>query len=143
MNNVNAIALNLMSLGSGSLRGLSLGDVALIIAWTLILIVYVAGQALRFSRFRGHASLKNGVVTLPPSKIETSGGIYQISGTASVKRVLSLKLALGSARRYSVEGTLQAPQVVAEGGTVRPPASPTTDVMSTATPPRSGPGLTQ
>ena len=52
MNHVNAIALNLMSLGSGSLRGLSLGDVALIIAWTLILIVYVAGQALRFPRKR-------------------------------------------------------------------------------------------
>jgi hypothetical protein len=49
MNHVNAIALNLMSLGLGSLRGVSLGDVALIIAWTLILIVYVAGQASRFS----------------------------------------------------------------------------------------------
>jgi hypothetical protein len=50
MNHVNAIALNLMSLGLGSLRALSLGDVALIIAWTLILIVYVAGQAWRFPR---------------------------------------------------------------------------------------------
>ena len=48
MNHLNAIALNLMSLGLGSLRGLSLGDVALIIAWILILIVYVAGQASRF-----------------------------------------------------------------------------------------------
>jgi hypothetical protein len=48
MNHVNAIALNLMSLGLGSLRGLSLGDVALIIAWILIMIVYVAGQACRF-----------------------------------------------------------------------------------------------
>jgi hypothetical protein len=47
-----AIPLNLISLGLGSLRGLSLGDVALIIAWTLILIVYVAGQALRFPRKR-------------------------------------------------------------------------------------------
>jgi hypothetical protein len=52
MNHVNAIALNLISLGLGSLRGLSLGDVALIIAWTLILIVYVAGQGLRFPRKR-------------------------------------------------------------------------------------------
>ena len=52
MNHVNAIALNLISLGLGSLRGLSLGDVALIIAWTLILIVYVAGQPLRFPRKR-------------------------------------------------------------------------------------------
>ena len=52
MNHINAIALNLISLASGSLRGLSLGDVALIIAWTLILIVYVAGQALRFPRKR-------------------------------------------------------------------------------------------
>jgi hypothetical protein len=48
MSHLNAIALNLISLGLGSLRGLSLGDVALIIAWTLILIVYVAGQGLRF-----------------------------------------------------------------------------------------------
>jgi hypothetical protein len=52
MNHVSAIALNLMSLGLGSLRGLSLGDVALIIAWTLILIVYVAGQSFRFPRTR-------------------------------------------------------------------------------------------
>jgi len=52
MNHLNAIALNLMSLALGSLRGLSLGDVALIIAWTLILIVYVAGQPLRFPRKR-------------------------------------------------------------------------------------------
>jgi len=50
MNHVNAIALNLISLGLGSLRGLSLGDVALIIAWTLILIVYLAGQVSRASR---------------------------------------------------------------------------------------------
>jgi hypothetical protein len=50
MNHINAIALNLISLGLGSLRGLSLGDVALIIAWTLILIMYVAGQGLRFLR---------------------------------------------------------------------------------------------
>jgi Na+/glutamate symporter len=48
MNHINSIALNLMSLALGSLRGLSLGDVALIIAWTLIMIVYVAGQAWRF-----------------------------------------------------------------------------------------------
>ena len=47
-----AIAANLISLSLGSLRGLSLGDVALIIAWILILIVYVAGQALRFPRKR-------------------------------------------------------------------------------------------
>jgi hypothetical protein len=50
VNHLNAIALNLISIGLGSLRGLSLGDVALIIAWTLILIVYVAGQGLRFPK---------------------------------------------------------------------------------------------
>ena len=56
MNHLNAIALNLMSLGLGSLRGLSLGDVALIIAWILIMIVYVAGQAWRFPGKRGSKS---------------------------------------------------------------------------------------
>ena len=52
MNHLNAIALNLVSLALGSLRGLSLGDVALIIAWTLILIVHVAGQAWLFTTAR-------------------------------------------------------------------------------------------
>ena len=50
MNHVNAIALNSISLGLGSLRGLSLGDLALIITWILILIGYFAGQGLRFPR---------------------------------------------------------------------------------------------
>ena len=102
-------------------------------------------QALRFARFRGHARLKNGLITIEQSKIETSSGIYQISGTASVKRALSLKLALGTARRYSVEGTLQAPQVIAEtDGSARPASSPpAAGAVTTAAPPRSGPGLTQ
>ena len=50
MKEMNAIALNLTSLGFGSMRGLSLGDYALIVAWILVLIVYVAGQASRFPR---------------------------------------------------------------------------------------------
>ena len=50
MKEMNVIALNLTSLGLGSLRGLSLGDYALIVAWILILVVYVAGQAARFPR---------------------------------------------------------------------------------------------
>lgn len=45
-----AIALNFIALGLGPLRDISLGDFALIIAWTLILIVYVAGQVSRFPR---------------------------------------------------------------------------------------------
>jgi hypothetical protein len=45
-------AFDLFSIGLGSLRGLSLGDYALIAAWILVLIVYVAGQASRFPRKR-------------------------------------------------------------------------------------------
>ena len=50
MKGLNLIAVDLLSLGLGSLRGLSLGDYALIIAWILILLVYIAGQACRFPR---------------------------------------------------------------------------------------------
>jgi hypothetical protein len=86
MNHVNAIALNLVSLGLGSLRALSLGDVALIIAWTLILIVYVAGHALRFPTIRNALSsgtcrgrLHQRMIQLQPSpfddELKTQPGI--------------------------------------------------------------------
>ena len=52
MKELNLIAFDLFSLGLGSLRGLSLGDYALIIAWILVMILYVAGQGLRFPRKR-------------------------------------------------------------------------------------------
>jgi len=61
MKEMNVIALNLTSLGLGSLRGFSLGDYALIIAWILVLIVYLASQASRFprKRIKGQHSLRN------------------------------------------------------------------------------------
>ena len=58
-----AIALNFISLGLGPLRNLSLGDFALIIAWTLILIVYVAGQISRFPRKTSHRQARRSNVT--------------------------------------------------------------------------------
>ena len=52
MKELNDITLNLFALGLGSLRGLSLGDLALLIAWTLVVILYFAAQASRFPRKR-------------------------------------------------------------------------------------------
>jgi hypothetical protein len=44
---MNGIILNALPLGSFSLNGLSLTDLALIVVWSLILAVYIAGQGLR------------------------------------------------------------------------------------------------
>jgi hypothetical protein len=100
-----------------------------------------AAEGLRFARFQGHASFKDGLFALAPSKIETSGGIYEISGTASLERALSLKLALRGSHRYRVEGSLQAPRVIAEAADGTAPSSPGAGVLSTVTPATSGPGI--
>jgi len=44
---MNGIILNSLPLSSFSFNGLSLTDVGLIIVWSLILTVYIAGQGLR------------------------------------------------------------------------------------------------
>jgi hypothetical protein len=44
---MNGIILNALPLASFSFNGLSPADLALIVVWSLILTVYIAGQGLR------------------------------------------------------------------------------------------------
>src|SRR6185436_14202903 len=46
---------------------------------------------------------------IEPGKLQTPGGIYQVSGTASLSRVLDIKLAREGARGFNVTGTLNQP----------------------------------
>jgi hypothetical protein len=43
--------------------------------------------------------------------VQTPGGIYQLSGTASWSRVLDIKLAREGVRGFNITGTLNQPHV--------------------------------
>jgi AsmA family/AsmA-like C-terminal region len=67
---------------------------------------------LRVSRFVGGLHLRDGKFEIEQGKLQTPGGIYQVSGTASPGRVLDIKLLRDGAGGFSVTGTLDQPRVV-------------------------------
>ena len=69
------------------------------------------GKPLRFKAFAGRLELRDGVVTVAESKLQTPNGIYLVSGTASLGRRLELTLARDGAPSYSITGTLERPNV--------------------------------
>ncbi len=71
-----------------------------------------AGAPLRFRLFRGHAMLRDGAISFSESRLETAGGIYSLSGTASLARELDLKLTPRSGAAFAITGTLSKPTVV-------------------------------
>lgn len=73
----------------------------------------LAGESgpLRISRFTGQILLRAGKFEIEPGKLQTAGGIYQLSGTASWSRVLDIKLAREGARGFDIAGTLNQPHV--------------------------------
>ena len=73
----------------------------------------LAGESspLRVNRFTGKFLLRAGKFEIEPGKLQTPGGIYQLSGTASWSRVLDIKLAREGARGLNVTGTLNQPHV--------------------------------
>ena len=73
----------------------------------------LAGESspLRVNRFTGQLLLRAGKFEIEPGKLQTPGGIYQVSGTASLSRVLDIKLAREGARGFNVTGTLNQPHV--------------------------------
>jgi AsmA family len=73
---------------------------------------------LRVARWQGRARLRGGKIEIEKGKLVSAGGTYEISGTASLKQVLDLKLARGANLRpasspvYSITGTVAEPQIV-------------------------------
>ena len=66
---------------------------------------------LQLRQFRGELAVASGQLTFKPSKMETPGGIYVVSGTASFDRELGLRLMRGKTEGYEITGTVEDPQV--------------------------------
>jgi len=74
---------------------------------------------LRIERGQGSARLRHGKIEIEKGKLVSPAGTYEVSGTASLSRLLDLKLAQSpdvkgttGALLYSITGTLAEPQVV-------------------------------
>jgi len=73
----------------------------------------------RVTRWQGHATLQSGKFTLEKGKVVSSAGVYEVSGSASLARVLDIKLARNTdvkpagagALVYLITGTLAEPRV--------------------------------
>jgi len=86
---------------------------------------------LQISRLSGQARLHGGgKIEVKDANLDSAGGRFQVSGTASLKRDLDLKLArlpLGTAQGYTITGTLAEPRVAplpgAEQARLKPEAA--------------------
>jgi hypothetical protein len=68
-------------------------------------------KPLKVQRFQGEVTLLDGKLTFKPSKMETVGGIYVVSGTASFDRQLALRLMRGKTEGFDITGTVENPRV--------------------------------
>ena len=75
------------------------------------LVLAGEGASLAVSRFVGRLSLHDGKIEIQGGKLQTPANIYQLSGTASLDRVLDMKLAREGSRSFNITGTLTQPHV--------------------------------
>jgi len=68
-------------------------------------------EPLHFDLFSGRLLLRDGSFQIEESKLQSSDGIYQVTGTASLGRMLNLKLIRDAAHGFSVTGPLNDPHV--------------------------------
>jgi hypothetical protein len=68
-------------------------------------------EPLRIHRLVGNFVLRDGRFEIQQGKLETAGGIYQLSGTASLTRTLDLKLVRDGAPGFNITGPLTEPRV--------------------------------
>ncbi len=71
------------------------------------------GGPLRVRRFSGSLFLRDGSFHLEQGKLDTPGGIYLVSGTASMGQKLDVIISRAGGRVFNVTGTLAAPHIVA------------------------------
>ena len=75
-----------------------------------VMLAGVKGS-LRMNRFVGHLLFSDGKVEIQEGKLETPDSIYQLSGTASLDRILDVKLARDGAPAFSITGALAEPHL--------------------------------
>ncbi len=64
---------------------------------------------LQIGNFEGSLVLRHKELDFREAKLETNGGTYQVSGTASLGRALNLKLARSGNRGFNITGTVSTP----------------------------------
>ena len=74
------------------------------------------GDPLKIDTLQGHAHLQAGKIEIKDGVLNSTGGRFQLTGTASFSEELNLKLegkpnADGVARKYAVRGTVADPRV--------------------------------
>jgi hypothetical protein len=66
---------------------------------------------LRVRHFTGQISMRESKLTIPGARLESPGGEFTVTGSATFSRQLDLRVARGTARAFAVTGTLAQPQV--------------------------------
>ena len=66
---------------------------------------------LRVRRFKGGLVLQGGKLEIAEGKLDAPGGVYQVSGTASLGGILNLRLMREASGGFTVVGPLAAPSV--------------------------------
>lgn len=74
-------------------------------------IVLAENVGLRLQRLTAHLSLRAGKIEIQDGYLESASDEYQLSGTASLDRVLDLKLTRDGAPGFNITGTLSQPRV--------------------------------
>lgn len=74
-------------------------------------VLPTASAPLRAEMFSGNVQLEDGQFTFNDAKLKSAGSVYKLSGTASLKGALSLKITGGAG--YNVTGTLLKTRVTA------------------------------
>ena len=67
---------------------------------------------LQMRRLTAGATLRDGKFDIQPGTLETSAGVFRLSGTASLTQVLDLRLTRETASGFSITGTLTDPHVL-------------------------------
>jgi hypothetical protein len=70
-----------------------------------------SGSPVRVRRFAGQLVLANGEFKMQQTKLETTDGVYHVSGTASLGQKLDVKLVRGASQGFNITGTLSSPRV--------------------------------
>jgi AsmA family/AsmA-like C-terminal region len=71
---------------------------------------------LHVRRFKGQVTLRDGVFAIKEGKLQAASGIYEVSGTASLGRKLSIRIAQDGSHAFNVTGTVEEPSVVLVSG---------------------------
>jgi uncharacterized protein involved in outer membrane biogenesis len=75
------------------------------------IVLTEGNEPLHIRRLVGNLALRDGRFEIQQGKLETPGGIYQLSGTASLTRTLDLKLVRDGAPGFNIIGPLTEPRV--------------------------------